>query len=199
MAHKALVAISMLLVLAGTAAACGSGEASVAPSVAASVAPSVAASVAPNPSPMTFDTYAVAFCSAWDSLFTAVGNPDTGSGSVLSKSLDDAVAAGDAATAERVAATMTSKLEVARQQAAVAAGWPTATTMMGHFDRVVLAYKAMIAAKKAVGASSQANAQGAFEQAGGVDAWTATFEAYRTVDRPTGSSQANCPTVPIAP
>jgi hypothetical protein len=182
MAHKALLSISMLLVLLGTAA-CGAG----------------APSVAPSATPMTFDTYAVAFCSAWDSLFTAVGNPDTGSGSVLSKSLDDAVAAGDAATAERVAATMTTTLEVARQQAAVAARWPTAATMFHHFDRVVLAYEAMIAAKKAVGAQPQGNAQAAFEQAGGVDAWTAMLETYRTVDRPTGSSQANCPTVPIAP
>jgi hypothetical protein len=182
MAHKALLLISTLLV-AVTVAACGAG----------------APSVAPSPSPMTFDTYAVAFCSAWDSLFTAVGNPDTGSGSVLSKSLDEAVAAGDAATADRVAAEMTTKLEVARQQAAVAARWPTAATMLGHFDRVALAYEAMITAKKAAATQPQVNAQAAFEQAGGVDAWTAMLETYRTVDRPTGSSQANCPTVPIAP
>jgi hypothetical protein len=155
----------------------------------------------PSPSAITFDGYAVAFCSAWGSLFDAVGNPDTGTGSALSKSLDDAVAAGDAATADRVGATITTKLEVARQQAAVAARWPTATTMLRNFDRVAVAYEAMIAAKRTAAAQPQstANAQGAFENAGGVEAWTAMFETYRTVERPTGSSQANCPAVPIAP
>lgn len=151
------------------------------------------------PSPLTFDEYATAFCASWNSLFEAVGNPDTGSGSVLSKSLDDAVAAGDAATAVRLAASITTKLEVARQQAAVAARWPSATAMLVQFDRVVVAYEAMIAAKQAAAAQPQgANPQAAFEQAGGLEAWTAMFKTYPAVARPSGAT-AQCPTVPIAP
>jgi hypothetical protein len=158
-----------------------------------------ASEASPSPSPMTFDAYSVAFCSAWGALFEAVGNPDTGSGSVLSHSLDDAVAAGDVATAERLAAAVTTKLELARQQAADAARWPSAATMLGQFDRVVLAYEAMIAAKRAMAAKTAgANPQGAFEQAGGLEAWTAMFQTYPAVARPSGAT-ANCPNVPIAP
>ena len=179
MLHLLQRAIATLLV-ALACAACGGGGATPAP-------------------PMTFDAYGTAFCGAWDALFTAVGNPDTGSGSVLSKSLDDAVTARDAASADRIAATITTKLELARQQAAVAARWPSAATMLGHFDRVVVAYEAMIAAKREAAKSAEANPQAAFEQAGGLEAWTAMFETYRTVARPSGASTAQCPTVPIAP
>lgn len=176
-----ILAIALIVV---TGTACGAG----------------ASPPAPSASPLTFDGYAIAFCSAWDSLFTAVGNPDTGSGSVLSKSLDDAVAAGDAATADRIAATITTKLEVARQQAAVAARWPTAATMLAQFDRVALAFEAMIAAKRARAAQPQGpDPQAALEQAGGVEAWGAMFQAYPAVARPSGASPAQCPGIPIAP
>jgi hypothetical protein len=159
-----------------------------------------ASTATPSPSPMTFDAYSAAFCSAWASLFQAVGNPDTGSGSDLSHSLDDAVAAGDVATSERLAATVTTKLELARQQAAEAARWPSAATMLAQFDRVVLAYEAMIAAKRGVAAQTPgANPQAAFEQAGGLEAWTAMFQTYPAVARPSGGSTANCPNLPIAP
>jgi hypothetical protein len=43
------------------------------------------------------------------------------------KSLDAAVVAGDAATAESVARTITARLEAGRQQIAYAAGWQPAS------------------------------------------------------------------------
>jgi hypothetical protein len=155
---------------------------------------SAASTASPSPSALTFAEYSAVFCSAWESLFTAVGNPDSGSGSELSKSFDEAVASGDAATVERLAATITTTLELARQVAAAAGGWPTAQPMMAQMDRFIVAYETMIAAKRA-GKDGQA----AFVQAGGVVAWTAMFKAYAGVARPSGTSQANCPKVPIAP
>jgi hypothetical protein len=147
----------------------------------------------------SFEEYAVAFCSAFDSMFRAVGNPDTGSGSVLSKSLDDAVAAGDVASAERLAGTITSELEAGRQHVAVAGGWEPARPMMAQLDRVFVAFEAMIAAKRAAAAHAP-NAvvpQTAFEQAGGAEAWFAMFEALRTMERPAGAAAHQCPTVPV--
>ena len=45
--------------------------------------------------PTSYEDYAFAACAAWDRLFVAVGNPDTASGSDLSRSLDAAVEASD--------------------------------------------------------------------------------------------------------
>jgi hypothetical protein len=59
--------------------------------------------------------------------------------STLHKSLDAAVVAGDAATAESVARTITARLEAGRQQIAYAAGWQPASPMMAQLDRVFLA------------------------------------------------------------
>ena len=60
----------------------------------------------------SFDEYAVAFCSAFDSMFRAIGNPDTGEDSPMSADLDAAIEAGDLASVERLAATITAELEV---------------------------------------------------------------------------------------
>ncbi len=167
------------------AAACGTG----------------APSPTPRPAATSFDEYAVGFCSAWAAMFRAVGNPDTASGSDLSKALDAAVAAGDVGAADRLAAEITSVLESGREQVAYAGGWLPAAPITAQLDRLFVAYEAMIAAKAAA-AKSAPNAvepQAAFEGAGGVDAFFAMIEAMRALapERPAEAQQ--CPNLPIGP
>jgi hypothetical protein len=172
-------ALSVALIVLASAA-CSGGS----PSASASPSPTAAT---------TFGEFGVAYCEAWDALFIAVGNPDTGSGSQLSKALDDAIVARDAATADRVAATMTAQLEAGRRQLAIAAGWKPAAPMLAQFDRFFVAYEAMIATKRQGG-----DPQKAFEKAGGVDAWHALFEVGRQMQRPPDASPGHCATVPVS-
>jgi hypothetical protein len=128
----------------------------------------------------SYEEYFVAACAAWDGLFRAVGNPDTGTGSDLSRALDAAVAAGDGASAERAAAEMAGVLKAAREQAAVARGWAPRTAVMVQFDRVLAAFEVGTAAKLAkVKGQPNVDPQAAFEQAGGLEAWFAMIEAAR--------------------
>ena len=53
------------------------------------------APAAPSLAPATFEEFAVHACDAFAAMFRAVGNPDAGSDSELSKSLDEAVQRGD--------------------------------------------------------------------------------------------------------
>jgi hypothetical protein len=185
--HRPKHAIAFILVTV-LAAACGAA------------APSAAQPTdAPSPRAATFEEYSTALCGAFDAMFQGVGNPDTGSGSALSKALDQAVEARDVATAERLALTITTTLEAARQEAAVAGRWPSAASMAVQLDRVLLAFEAMIAAKKTKATGAAADPQATFEAAGGVDAWTAMFRAYPAVVRPSGSPNQQCPTVPLTP
>ena len=171
------------------------------PSPTPSSSPSPALRSTALPAATSFDGYAVGFCSAFDALFRAVGNPDTAAGSALSKALDAAVVAHDGAAAERLAAEITAELEAGRLHAAFARGWAPGAPSMVQLDRLLVAFEAMTAAKIAA-AKQTPNAvdpQIALEQAGGLEAWTALFEAYRAIgtDRPPGVQP--CPTVPIAP
>jgi hypothetical protein len=213
MSQRPVRAIAIILVVL-MAAACASGapSASIAPGAST---PSIvatpgatshpSASNAPSTSSVaqavSFADYAVAFCSAFDGLIEAVGNPDTGSGSVLSKSLDAAVEAGDAATADRQAAAMTTRLEAARQAAAVAGRWPTAAPMTAQLDRVLVAFETMITAKQAVArhVPGAQDPQIAFEKAGGAIAWFAMLDAYRGVARPSGATTKPCGSGVITP
>jgi hypothetical protein len=169
-----LIIASLLVSLA--AAACGTGT------PAASGPPKAA----------TFDEFGTAYCAAWDELFTAIGNPDTGSKSALNAEFEKAVTAGDAANAERLARTINAHLATGRGHVAVASGWPSAGPMLAEMDRFFLAFVAMTDARR-MGADPQA----AFEKAGGVVAWQAMFEAGRTVVRPTDAGSRQCPTVPV--
>ena len=155
----------------------------------------------PMPAAASFEEYAVSFCSAWDAIFLAVGNPDTAEGSVMSKALDDAVAARNGPEAERLAAEITAELKSGRRHAAIAGGWPPAAPAMSELDRVFAGYEAMTAAKAATAKSAPdaVNPQTAFEQAGGVDGFFAMIEGLRAMAsaRPAGAQQ--CPNLPIGP
>jgi hypothetical protein len=179
---RRIVALLGLIVLVG--AACGGGT------------PDATA----RPAAGSDAEYAVAACTAWDALFRAVGNPDTGSGSDLSRALDEAVAAGDVASADRLAKDIARELEVGREHVAVARGWPPRTPVMVHFDRVFTAFEAMIAAKRAAAGHEPGaiDPQAAFEDAGGIEAWFAMLEALRATAS-TDATAEQCPNVPVTP
>lgn len=148
----------------------------------------------------THAEFGAAYCAAFDAMFTAIGNPDTGSGSELSKALDAAMATRDLDTANRLANTITGHLERGRKQAWIARGWPSADPIMAQVDRVLVAFEAMVEAKRAAaaGASGAVDPQVAFENAGGVRAWFAMLEAARGLERPPGTPPTTCPTVPVS-
>lgn len=160
---------------------------------------------APSPTPIpaakSFDEYAVAFCSAWEALFLAVGNPDTAEGSVLSKALDAAVTAHDGATAEQLGAQITAELKSGRQDVAVGGGWPPATPIMVQLDRVFEGFEVMTTAKvaKAKGDPNAIDPQAAFEGSGAVVAWTAMFEAYGALGAERPAVVPRCGDLPISP
>lgn len=164
MVHRRLGVVAVLLVVVATGGC----------------TPGLAAATA-RPPAGTYEEYFVAACAAFDGLFRAVGNPDTGSGSDLSRALDAAMTAGDVPSAERAAAGMASELKAARAQVAVAAGWAPRTAMMVQLDRVLAAFEVGTSAKLAVakGAPNAVDPQAAFEQAGGLEAWFAMIEAAR--------------------
>lgn len=160
-----------------------------------------APSATPDP-PATYEEYAVEACAAWDALFRAVGNPDTGGGSALSRSLDEAVVAGDAAAAERLAGEITRELEVGRRHVAIAGGWPPRAAAMEQLDRVFRAFEAMTAAKRATAAGEPGapDPQAAFEAAGGVEAWFAMLSAMQASGSGTAGADApSCANVPVTP
>jgi hypothetical protein len=140
-------------------------------------------------SPATFSDYDAAVCGAFTSLIRAYGNPDTDSPSAMRKALDDAVAANDPAAAERASAAMLNELETGRRFAATAARWQPGAAVAASLDRLLLAFEAWTSAKLAVLTEPSAiDPQAAFEQAGGVEAWTGTLEGVMTVQAPPGAS-----------
>ena len=168
-------------------------------------APSPVPTPVPTPTPLpgatSFAEYGVSFCSAWEALFRAVGNPDTAEGSVLSKALDAAVASHDGKAADRLAAEITTELESGRRDVARGGGWPPAAPMMKQLDRVFVAFEAMTAAKRAAAnqVPGAVDPQVALEQAGGVEAWTAMFEAYAAIGTERPAKVEGCANVPISP
>ncbi len=199
MTNRLLTGVAWLIASATILGACSAGSAS-GPGQAGSGSAVPTASDPASPPAITFDGFVISTCLAFDSMFEAIGNPDTGSGSALSKELDLAVEAKDGAAADRLAAAMTRTLEAGRRQAAVAAGYPSGALMMIQLDRVLEAFAVMVAAKRslAIGVPGAPDPQTAFERAGGVDAWRAMLDAMRSVDRPSGVPQRTCPTVPIS-
>lgn len=176
--------------LAVVVAACGAGGAPGAGS--GSAAPSATAASA---APATFDDFATGLCGAFTSLVRAVGNPDAGTPSVLSKALDDAVKAGDGSAADRAAIAMLTELEAGRADAARAGRWQPAAATMAQMDRLLVAYEASTAAKQAVANHTAGAVEPgtAFEQAGGSRAWTALGQGLATIAMPAGASPRPCP------
>ena len=164
-------------------------------------APSQEPTPTPLPAASSFAEYAVAFCSAFEAMFRAVGNPDTAAGSALSKALDQAVTDLDGTTAERLASEINRELESGRQHVSRAREWPPAAPAMAQLDRVFVAFEAMTVAKvaKARGEPGAVDPQAAFEGAGGVEAWFAMFEAYRAIGAAHPGGAPRCDNVPISP
>jgi hypothetical protein len=176
-ALRAAAAASLIVL---TVAACRSGAS--------------APTASPSLAPITFDEFSTQFCGALTSLFRAVGNPDANTPSVMSKALDDAVAAADGAAADRAAAAMMAELESARVQAAAAARWqPTATTMV-HMDRLIDAFEALTTAKRTLAHTpGSPEPFKAFEQAGGREAWAGLVGGVGSMPVPSGASPKPCP------
>jgi hypothetical protein len=172
-------ALALLTVIA---VACGSGAPTPAPPSAAS-----------SPPPATFGDYDAALCGAFTSMIRAYGNPDTNSASVMRKTLEDAIAAGDKAAAERASTAMLNELEAGRRLAATAARWQPGAATAVSLDRLLQAFEAWTSAKLALTANPSAiDPQKAFERAGGVEAWTATLQGVGTTPVPSGASPLPC-------
>jgi hypothetical protein len=181
-------------------AACGSTAPSASP--ASSLATPTTA-VSPVSRAESFVEFRDAFRGAWSSLFRAVGNPDTGSGSELSLALDAAARARDVAETTRLAGEIQAELEAGRAHARFGGGWPPAAEMMAQLDRFLAAYQAAVGAERTAVAEGRTDVaalgQRAFEQAGGLEAWQSMREAAGPVAsaRPAGPPY-QCPGVPVS-
>ena len=170
------VRAAALAVLAFLAVACASG-----------------AQPSPSVPPATYSDYDAAICGGFTSLLRAYGNPDTNGPSAMRTALEDAVAAGDAAAAEQAATAMLNELEAGRRLAATAARWEPGAMTAASLDRLLLAFEAWTSATLALMANPSAiDPQTAFEQAGGVEAWTGTLQGIQTTPVPPGASPKPC-------
>jgi hypothetical protein len=175
MTHASIRAGALAL-LTFIAVACGSG-----------------AQPTPSAAPATFSDYDAAICGAFTSVIRAYGNPDTNGPSAMRTALEDAVAAGDSVAAERASTAMLNELEAGRQLAAAAARWEPGATTAASLDRLLLAFQAWTSATFGLMANPSAiDPQTAFEQAGGVEAWTGTLKGVMTTPVPSGASPTPC-------
>ena len=118
-----------------------------------------------------------------------------------------AITSGDVASVDRVAAEITSELEMGRKEIAKASGWTPASPLMAELDRVFVGFEKMTEAKRAAAGQGLDVArnlgQETLEQSGAIDAWFAlirpgvldetrrAIQAARPADVP-----AECPNVP---
>ena len=179
MHHRPLRAIAVACI-ALAVAACATGAPSSAPT--------------PTPAAATYVEAQDAICSAFGAMLRAVGNPDAGTPSILSKTLDEAVTAGDVPAAERAAAGMAAELQAAVQQAAVAGRYEDSAPAAAAMNTLFVAFGAMITAKLAVARKTPGatDPQAAFEQAGGVEAWTAMLVGLQRMPIPSGAVPKAC-------
>ncbi|MEW5990252.1 MAG: hypothetical protein AB1736_02755 [Chloroflexota bacterium] len=160
----------------------------------------------PRPGATSFQEFRTANCAAWESMFLAVGNPDTASGSELSLALDDAIASGDLATADLKAAAIRAELEAGRGHAAVAGAWPPAAVPMTQLDRVFVAFEAYVEAERAAAGKglsvAKQEAQAALMATGAGEAWRLllTPETWAEVNaaRPANVRPERCGDLPIS-
>jgi hypothetical protein len=172
-------ALASLVLLALTVTACGTPPPSGTPSG--------------TPPAITYDEFSSALCGSFTSLVRAVGNPDAGTPSAMSKALDDAVARGDTLAADQAAAAMLAELETGRARTDVAAGWPPGRAAMRHMDTLLVAFEASTNAKRAVAAKAPGvDPQQAFEAAGGPAAWSGFLNGIGTLTIPAGASPQPC-------
>ena len=163
----------------------------------------VACGQATSPAPSTpaaasHDEFVAAACLAFDDLGAAIGNPDTGTGSALSKSLNSAVSSGDVPTANRIADESMARLEAGRRQLAIASGWVPGRAMATATDRFLLVSETLVSGKRDGAATRDAGAgQAAFEKAGGQEAWQAMLAAAAAIPLLAGSSPKPCPNVAV--
>ncbi|HEX5588832.1 MAG TPA: hypothetical protein VFX65_00890 [Candidatus Limnocylindrales bacterium] len=185
------VAAATLLTVSLVLTACGAGGPGASPTG--------------TPGATSFAEFREAFCATWASIFTAVGNPDAGSGSELSDAFEAAIERGDLVTAEAKALEIRNELEAGRRHAAFGGAWEPAAAGMGHLDRLLVAFGAYIEAQRAAAAAgagpAQERAQAAFEAAGGMDAWTSVLTpetwAAAASARPADAPFENCGDLPI--
>lgn len=150
--------------------------------------------------PATFDDFATRACDAFEAMFRAVGNPDTGTPSELSAALDEAVLRGDPAEANRLAEAILTELEQGRQAATAAAAWPQGALAMSAMNDLLIAYEAYIRAKQEQSAGNAADPQAALEAAGGLEAWEAMMRAAIAIieARPANAPPHECDGIPMS-
>lgn len=153
-----------------------------------------------------FEEFRTAGCAAWEALFRGVGNPDTASGSELTRALEAAIEDGDAAAIEQNAAAIRAELEAGREQAAIAGAWDPGAAPMDALDRVLVAFEAYVEAERAAAADGLGAAKGAgqaaFEAAGAIEAWglllTPATWAEVEAARPADSQPERCGDLPLS-
>ena len=159
------------------------------------IAVACASAAPPSPSapPVTYSDYDAAICGGFTSLLRAYGNPDTNAPSAMRTAFEDAVAAGDPVAAQQASTAMLNELEAGRRLVATAARWEPGATTAASLDRLLLAFEAWTSATLALMANPSAiDPQLAFEQAGGVEAWTGTLQGVQTTPVPPGASPTPC-------
>jgi hypothetical protein len=175
------VTLLAVAVLVGTGAACGPA----APGLTA--APRIA----------TFAEFFGTWCSSMQSMLRAIGNPDTGTDSQLGKALDAAIEAGDLVSVDAVSNEIRIELQDGRRLAASAGTWPPGAQMASQTERVLAAFDAAIVAKQSAARAgpqkAEEEAQAAFEQAGGREAWTGMLEAARGFPELARADGPSCP------
>ena len=150
--------------------------------IVAACTPTASSSEPPSIRPAaTFEEFATHACDAFEAMFRAVGNPDTGAGSELSKQLDEAVTRGDVAGAEQAAEAIIGELKQGQQAASVAAAWEPGSPAMVELNDVLVAYESYVHAKKDLATGSMTDPQSAFEAAGGVTSWEQMLTAAAAV------------------
>ena len=177
-------AIVAVVAIAGVLASCGPSEGPPIPSLRGAT---------------TYREWAEGACRAFDALWEAVGNPETGNQSELRGLLERAVAARNSAEADRLVGLIDMRLSEGRREAVAAAGWEPGKPMMIQLDRLLGAYQAEAAAKRAIarGQGGAQTPQEIWQAAGGLDAWHGMFEAGAAIpDQPTPFGR--CPNVPIS-
>jgi hypothetical protein len=158
----------------------------------------------PGPAAASYQEFLGAYCLAWESLLTAVGNLETGEDAVLVRLMDDAIARGDLASVDAQATRITAELDAGRRQLRIAGGWEPGTRLVLLMDRVLIAAADGIEARRAAAPdglqAAETMGQAASEASGLAAAWHSllspeTADAIFAARPPT--APLTCATVPL--